>query len=109
MSSPSQLSDIEVSSKARKVLQKRTWASIRGKASRAYVRAHPDLEGLFLETGDVGELSDLPQDVTKASVVYVIADKLRRREITKTLRRWREDNPERAEAIRKQIRGDSSG
>ena len=35
MSSPSQLADIEVSSKARKVLQKRTWASIRGKASRA--------------------------------------------------------------------------
>ncbi len=109
MSSPSQLSEIEVSSKARKVLQKRTWASIRGKASRAYVSAHPNLEGLFIETGDLGELTDLPQYVTKASIVYVIADKLRRRETTKTLRRWREDHPERAEEIRRQVRGDSSG
>ncbi len=109
MSSPSQLSEIEVSSKARKVLQNRAWASARGKASRAYVRAHPDLEALFIETGDVGELNSLPEYVTKASVVYVLADKLRRRETTKTLRRWREDNPERAEQIRKQVRGDSNG
>jgi len=92
----------EVREAAKKELRRRDWTSRRGKATRLYLRQHPELTEQFEKTGTI-EVGSLLTDVTKASLLMELGRKARDKETRRAVKDWREDNPEEAERLREKV------
>lgn len=73
---------------ARRELRRREWASLRGKATRAYLRLHPELAKQFELEGTIGLVEGLPEHVTRASVILELNQRAKRKEISRAARAW---------------------
>ncbi len=87
------MSDI-VRDAAHKELRRREWASKRGKATRAYLRAHPELANQFELEGAITLNEELPQYITRASLVLELNQRAKRREASQAARAWIKQHPE---------------
>jgi len=100
--------DIELSSAVREAakteIRRREWASLRGKATRRYIRDHPEVVKEFGETSDISVVS-FPPHVTRASVLLELRQRASRREVTKAVREWRKEHPEEVERLRREMEG----
>ena len=65
---------------ARRELKRREWASNRGKATRAYLREHLELIKQFEGEGTIDIVGELPEYVTRASLILELNQRARRRE-----------------------------
>lgn len=98
----------EVREAAKKELRRRDWASRRGKATRAYLREHPELTVQFEKTGTI-KVGKLPNDVTKSSLTLELSRRASDRETRKAVREWRESHPEEAKRLQEKIaRGEAA-
>lgn len=93
----------EVREAAKAEIRYRLWASERGKATRAYIREHPELVEEYSREGRITIVGELPEYVTEASVILELAQRARRREVSKAVRQWRRDNPEEAARIKQKV------
>lgn len=92
----------EVREAAKKELRRRDWASRRGKATRFYLKQHPELTNQFRKTGTI-RVGRLPTDITKASLLMELGRRARDKETRKAVKDWREANPEEAERLREKV------
>jgi len=93
----------ELREAAKREIRRRVWASNRGKATRKYIREHPELREQFERTGTISVGKDLPEFVTEASVLLELSLRARRREITKAVRKWKEEHPGEVAKMRKAL------
>jgi hypothetical protein len=92
----------EVREAAKRELRRREWASRRGKATRLYLREHPELAVQFEKTGTI-KVGKLPSDVTKASLTLELSRRARDRETRRAVREWKEQHPEEAKRLQEKI------
>lgn len=79
--------------------RRQLWSSYRGKATRQYIREHPEVVAEFEAQHDI-EVGELPEYVTKASLTLELRLRARRRETAKAVREWMKANPEEAAKVR---------
>ena len=92
----------EVREAAKRELRRRDWASKRGKATRAYLKEHPELSKQYQKGGTI-KVNGLPQYVTKSSLLLELSRRASDKEIRRAVRDWREANPEEAERLREKV------
>ena len=89
---------------AKAEIRHRTWASLRGKATRTYIREHPELAEEYEQLGRITvDNGDLPEYVTTASLRLELAQRARRRENTAAAREWAQEHPEEAAKIKAEV------
>ncbi len=96
------MADDDVREQAKIEIRRRLWSSARGKATRAYIREHPELAEEFASKGRVTLSDDLPEYVTEASVTLELAQRAKRREVSKAVKEWAQENPEEASRIKEE-------
>lgn len=88
--------------------RRRLWASKRGKATRQFLRDHPEAIEEYEETGAFDDVKySVPDFATKASITLELVQRGRRKEMTRAVREWRENHPEEAERIKEEALHDS--
>lgn len=90
---------------ARRELKRREWASRRGKATRAYLRARPELTKQFELEGTIDIKGELPKYVTRASLILELNQRAKRRETSRATKAWIKEHPEQARRIAKEAKG----
>lgn len=94
----------DVREAAKSEIRHRLWAAERGKATRAYIREHPELSEEFEQSGKVSvDSGSLPQHVTVASITLELAQRARRRETARAVKQWAKDHPEEAQRIKAEV------
>ena len=88
---------------AKTEIRRREWASKRGKATRDFLRAHPEVQIEFEETHTISATS-FPSGATRASVLLELRQRAARKETTRSARLWIEEHPKEAKKLRKDIR-----
>lgn len=88
---------------AKTEIRRREWASRRGIATRAFLREHPEVAEEFNSSATIS-VTTFPTHVTKASVLLELRLRAKRKEETVAVRQWREEHPEEAAAIEKEVR-----
>jgi len=94
----------DVRDAARRVLKRREWASKRGIATRAYLRANPTLIEQFKIEGTIPVASDLPDYVTRSSLILELNQRARRRETAQAAKNWIKEHPEQSAIVQEEIR-----
>jgi gas vesicle protein len=92
----------EVREAAKKELKRREWASKRGKATRAYLREHPELSEQYEKTSTI-KVGKLPEYVTKSSLLIELGRRASDKETRRAVREWKEANPEEAERLQAEL------
>lgn len=93
----------EVREAAKREVRRKVWASNRGKATRAYIRDHPEVVEQFETEGKI-VVGELPEYVTVAAVLLELSQRRARRELNRLVREWKEEHPEEAKRIEEEIR-----
>lgn len=95
----------EVRLAAQKELKRREWASLRGKATRAFLYIHPEMVSSFETHGTIVDPEKAyPKGVTHASLILALNQRAKRKEASRAARLWAKENPEAAAAIAKEVR-----
>ena len=89
---------------ARGVLKRREWASKRGIATRAYLRANPDLVEQFKLEGTISLVDKLPKYVTRSSLILELNQRAKRRESAQAAKAWIKEHPEEAAKVAEEVR-----
>lgn len=89
---------------ARKVLKRREWASKRGIATRAYLRANPGLVEQFRLEGTISLTEGLPAYVTRSSLILELNQRAKRREAAQAAKAWIKEHPEEAARVAEEVR-----
>ncbi len=89
---------------ARRVLKRREWASKRGIATRAYLRANPDLVEQFKLEGTISLVGELPRYVTRSSLILELNQRAKRREAAQAAKAWIKEHPEEAAKVAEEVR-----
>ena len=99
--------DVELSqgvhAAAKTEIRRRRWASLRGKATRTYIREHPEVVEEFANSSTIAATS-FPSYVTRASVLLELRMRAARKEITDEVRQWRKEHPVEARALAEQLK-----
>lgn len=85
----------EVIEAAKAIIRRREWASLRGKATRKFIREHPEIVAEYEQTGTI-TCEDFPEHVTRASVLLELNMRARRREASLAVKKWRAEHGESA-------------
>lgn len=94
----------DVREQAKVEVRRRLWASTRGKATRTYIREHPEVIAQYDSEGRVlVEEATLPEYVTVSSITLELAQRARRREVSRAVKEWAKDNPEEAARIKQEV------
>ena len=94
------MSDIIILNAAQRELKRREWASKRGMATRTYLREHPELARQFECEGTISLSSELPESVTRSSLILELNQRAKRREISRAAKAWIKEHPNEAKVIK---------
>lgn len=92
----------ELREAAKREIRRKLWASNRGKATRAYIRDHPEVVEQFEREGKI-EVKNLPEHVTAASVMLELSQRKARKDVARAVREWKEQHPEEVKRMAKEI------
>lgn len=98
----------EVREAAKQELRRRMWASNRGKATRTFIREHPEVVREYSDTGDI-MAKRFPEHVTKASVMLELSQRAKRKETARAVKQWKEENPEEAARLAAEVEAKLAG
>ena len=93
-----------VRDEARRILKRREWASKRGIATRAYLRANPDLIEQFKVEGTISLVDALPKYVTRSSLILELNQRAKRHEAAQAAKAWIKEHPEEAAKVAEEVR-----
>jgi len=95
----------ELREAVKRELRRRKWASERGKATRAYLRSHPELAEQFAKTGTI-EVKALPAYVTKSSLLLELSRRAAAKEARRAVREWKKEHPEEVARLVQEVSGE---
>ncbi len=92
----------DIREQAKAEIRRSVWSSMRGKATRAYIREHPEVIEEFKLTGTIAA-EQFPNQVTKASILLELHMRARKREASLEAQRWINEHPVEARRMREQM------